>query len=324
MAIDWLNENARRAYPFAEGSPDGGYLEAIVDAVFTLGADFDFDFSEETSELRLISVTSSSGLWSLTFRYYQHSIAVAGAPDLIFELGAGGSKDIVVHATTASSHGFLTIGDPDKLRVETPQAAVEARTITALSGGAGRTVKVYNADRRKSYRPYFIADPGKTPGQNYNDAKKAAPTWVPNICLEPPEASLTGTVTWVPGFNTSVLPSLSTQTIYFSLTVGAGGCSLCGIYDYVQSKLGTSDPCADLNKDGTVDAIDLAIAAELTVAPKEITFQGSLRSFNGALPSGGDLVLTTGSHVTIVASPETNTLELSVGEPNPPQNCLRP
>lgn len=323
MAIDWLNENSRRAYPFVDGSPAGGYLEAIVDAVFTLGPDFDFDFSEETSELRLVSVGSSGGIWTLTFRYYQHGLAVVGPPDLVFSLGAGGAKDVVLQATTASSHGFLTIGDSTKLQVESPGAAVEARTIIAPAGGTSRTVKVYNADRRKSYRPYFVANPGRTPAQNYNAAKSAAPVWQPNVCLDPPEATLTGEITWVPGFNVSILPSLSTQTIYFTVSVGEGGCNLCGIYDYVESKLGTSDLCADLNKDGTVDAADLAIAAGLTVAPKEITFQGSLRSLNGALPSGGELTLTAGPRVTITASPETNTLELSVGEPNPPQNCLK-
>lgn len=323
MAIDWLNENSRRAYPFVEGAPAGGYLEAIVDAVFTLGSDFDFDFSEETSELRLISVVSSAGIWTLTFRYYQHNAAVVGTPDLVFTLGAGGPKDVVVQATTANSHGFLTVGDPSKLTAGTPGAAVEARAILAPTEGSGQSVAVYNAERRKSYRPYFVADPGKTPGQNYADAKAAAPQWQANVCLAPSEGVLTGAVTWVPGFNVAILPSLATQTIYFSFSAGSGGCSLCGIYDYVQAHMGSADTCADLNKDGIVDAADLQIAAELTVAPKEITFQGSLRSLNGSLPSGGNLVLTAGPNVVITAVPDTNTVELSVGDPNPPKNCLK-
>lgn len=322
MAIDWLNENSRRAYPFVDSAPVGGYREAIVDAVFTLGADFDFDFSEETSELRLVSVADSSGVWVLTFQYYQYGAVVPGTPSLVFTLGAGGPKDVVIQAATASSHGFLTIGDSDKFVVESPGAAVEARTILAPAGGSGQSVKVYNSDRRKSYRPYFVADPGKTPGQNYRDAKSAAPTWQPNICLDAPEATLTGTVSWLAGFNTIVLPSLSTQTIFFSLNVGAGGCNLCGIYDYVQSKLGSSDLCADLNKDGTVDSADLQIAADLSVSSPAITFQGSLRCLNGALPSGGDLILTAGPRVTITSIQDTNTVELSVMDPNAPQRCL--
>jgi hypothetical protein len=324
VAIDWLNENSRRAYPFVDAAPVGGYREAIVDAVFTLGSDYDFDFSEETSEFRLVTVANVSGVWQLTFQYFQHGVQVPATPSMVFTLGAGGPKDVVIRAVTAGSHGFLTIGDSDKFAVESPGAAVEARTILAPSGGTGQTVKVYNSDRRKSYRPYFIANPGKTPGQNYRDAKAAAPAWNPNICLQPPVGALTGTVYWLAGFNTTILPSLSTQSIFFGLSVGAGGCNLCGIYDYVQSKMGTSDVCADLNKDGIVDAADLALAQTLTVTPKEITFQGSLRSFNGALPSGGDLVFTVGPRVTIVAIPDTNTLELKVLQPNPPQNCLRP
>jgi len=323
VAIDWLNENARRAYPFVDSAPTGGYREAIVDAIFTLGEDFDFDFSEETSELRLVSVASGAGLWTFTFEYFQHGAVVPGTPSMVFELGAGGPKDVVIQATTTNSHGFLTIGDPSKLAVQNPDAAVEARTILAPVTSSGQSVKVYNSDRRKSYRPYFNADPGRTPGQNYNDAKNAAPPWSPNVCLDAPEGTLTGTVFWVPGFNTAILPSLSTQSIFFSLNVGADGCNLCGVYAYVESKLGTSDACADLNKDGIVDSADLALAASLVVAPKEITFQGCLRSINGFLPSGGDLVLTAGPQVTITSEKDTNTIVLAVDEPNPPQNCLK-
>lgn len=326
MAMDWLNENALRAYPFVEGSVAGTYQYCIVDALFTLGTDFAFDYSEETSELRLVSVVFTGPAWELTVGYYQHGAVVVGVPPLVFVVPIGAPRHTVIRAQTAGnlSHGFITVGDVTKFNVGTPGAAFEIRTVISVASSAAKTIKVYNADRRAAYRPYFTADPGKTPAQNYTAAKTAAPYWAVNRCMDPAEGTIpAGTCTLLPGFNVGIQGDPGAREITFTLSIGAGVCRLCGIYDYVLSKVGTSDPCADLNGDGIVDAADVVIAADLTVAPKEITYQGVLRTFNGTPAVAGELRLSVGRQCSLVGYPEQQKLVLEALAPNPPEQCAK-
>jgi hypothetical protein len=321
MSANWLQENSQRAYPFVRSSPLPN--EAIVDAVFCLGADMPLDFNDETAAVVLTSVVKASGIFLLTFKVWASGVQVPGSASMTFSVNPGIKRFGVVRAATASSQGYLTIGTLRALVVGTPNCAVEARTTTLSRPTGGLQLKVYNARKRVSLTSYFAAawQPGKTPAQNYQAAVAAAPPFIPNQCLDPAVGAISGVCTVRAGFNV-VISAVSAENWDASYAVGAGGYQLCGIYYYVLSKVGTNDPKADLDNNGIVDAADVAIAADLQVAPKEITFQTALLTFNGFAPSGGDLVLAPGNNVTIETSPDQNAVSVAVPNPNPPTSCV--
>lgn len=321
--MDWLNENARRAYPFVRDSAVGGYLTAVVDALFILGADYKFSFAEETAAMRLISVVGAAGTWVLTFRYVINGVHVSGTPDLVFTVPVGAPQHTVLRAATAKSSGILIIGDPTAFVAESPGADLEARVIVTPVVASQKPVTVYNSARRPSYQPFFKSTPGKTPAQNFLAAKAAAPSWVANSCLLPPAGQIpSGVCVLKAGFNVEVTALPAADIVELALAVGSGPFPLCGIYAYVKSKLGTRDPEADLNGDGIVDSADLAIAADLSVGSEAASYQTAMRFLNGVQAPAGDLTITGGKGVTVTTVPDQNMVVLAIPNPNPTQACV--
>jgi len=292
MQLDWLNENEQRAYPFVVGSPAGGYLKGIVDALFFLGTDFSYDLNDETTQIRLSTVARSGVDWVLTFQHFQNNSLVSTSPDIVFRFGIGTLRHTLITTTTPGmTRAALVIGDPSAFSAASPGAVLEDRVVV-MAPQSLQSVTVYNAERRKSYKPFFVSTPGNSAATDYALAKAAAGPFIPNIVLRPGVTILSDVISIENGNNTEVTADLAAHEVTIRFGVG----------------LGKGVTCTTLT--------------ELGVVHHSYTGQGALQSLNDLYPADGDLAFVVGSKMKSVSIPEQNLIQIETETPISGSDCV--
>lgn len=222
--LNWLEENLHRAYPFTEDSSLGGYRAALADISVRLSAQFAYDLDQDTEQLRLVSiVVSGSSVW--TFRHYRNGVAVAGSPALQITLPENPAPlSTWRFRTLDGSLLSLVVGDPEQIVTVSPASAVlEDRVVRTVTTGTSTSLSAYNEYRPGSYRPFFVANPDKSPAQNYLDAVALAPLELKSRGVVDSSSLMTfNSVNVVAGYNATVTGNPEAQKITLGFTVGAG------------------------------------------------------------------------------------------------------